>query len=231
MISLKMIVNCAVLILIAAGAISAQPQGKGKWKVLFDGKSTDSWRGFKQEGFPADGWTVEDGALKAVASGKRTDIITKEKFSNFELELEWRVSPGGNSGIFYHVSEGPDQVWYTGPEVQVLDDSKHNDGKNDKTSAGSLYALIAPVGKTLSPVGSYNKTRLIVQGKHVEHWLNGKKIVEYELGSDALKALIAESKFRSMPQFAQEREGHIALQHHGDDVWFRRIRIRTLPAK
>jgi hypothetical protein len=228
---LTVIVNCAILLLLAAGAVTAQTQGRGKWKVLFDGKSTDAWRGFKQESFPTDGWTIEDGALKAVASGKRIDIITKEKFSNFELELEWRVSPGGNSGIFYHVSEGPEQVWYTGPEMQVLDDSAHNDGKNEKTSAGSLYALMAPTGKVLRPVGEYNKVRLLVRGNHVEHWLNGKKIVEYDLGSDALKELIAASKFKSMPQFAREKEGHIALQHHGDDVWFRRIRIRAMPAK
>jgi len=204
---------------------------QSKWKVLFDGKSTDAWRGFKRDAFPAKGWVVENGALKTIVGGEHVDLITKDKYQNFELELEWRVAPGGNSGVIYLVSEDFDQTWKTGPEMQVLDDQGHKDGKNPLTSAGALYALIAPANKTLRPAGKWNRARLIVNNNHVEHWLNGKKIVEYELGSDRLKQLIAESKFKEFPRFAENREGHVALQHHGEEAWYRKVRIRELPAK
>ncbi len=226
----KLLLNCAtVLVILFASDIMAKP--KGKWTTLFDGKSTNAWRCYKQDSFPTKSWIIENGALKTIAGGERCDIITKEKYRNFELEAEWRVSPGGNSGILYHVAEGPEQVWHTGPEMQVLDDDKHRDGQNPKTSAGSLYALIAPTNKLLRPVGEFNKSRIIVHGQHVEHWLNNQKVVEYELGSDTLKKLIAESKFKDLAGFAQQGEGHIALQHHGDEVWFRKIRVRRLDDK
>lgn len=228
----KIVIFCAILFLMVTAG--SAPTAKPKWKVLFDGKSTDAWRGYRRDYFPDKCWAVENGALKTVVGcdrADRVDVITKDKYQNFELELEWRVAPGGNSGVIYLVSEDEDQTWKTGPEMQVLDDDKHPDGKNPKTSAGALYALIAPANKTLRPVGEYNKARLIVRDNHVEHWLNGKKIVEYELGSDMLRALIAGSKFKDFPRFAQNREGYIALQHHGEGVWFRRIRIRALPAK
>lgn len=216
----------AVFLLLAMG-LNAAPASD--WKILFDGKSTGEWRGFQLADFPSQGWTVEEGALKAIAGGERVDIITREQYENFELELEWKVAPGANSGIFYHVTEGLRTTWQSGPEVQVLDDDRHRDGKDAKTSAGSLYALLPPAGKQLRPVGQFNQVRLIVQGNHVEHWLNGVKVVQYELGSEGLNQLIAASKFASMPHFAREGKGHIALQHHGDDVWFRNIRIRKLP--
>jgi hypothetical protein len=138
------------------------------------------------------------------------------------------VAPGGNSGIIYLVSEDFDQTWNTGLEMQVLDDARHPDGKDPKTSAGSLYGLIAPVNKALAPAGRWNRVRLILHNGHVEHWLNGKKVLNYELGSDQLKHLIAESKFIDFPRFAQNREGFIALQHHGEEAWYRKIRIRSL---
>jgi hypothetical protein len=162
--------------------------------------------------------------------GDRVDLVTRDTYQDFELELEWRVSPGGNSGVFYDVSESQEQAWHTGPEMQVLDDLVHRDGKEPKTSAGSLYALIAPVDKTLKPVGEFNQARLVKKGRHVEHWLNGKKVVEYELGSEPLAKLIAESKFKDMPRFARESRGFVALQHHGEEVWFRNIRIRGRPS-
>jgi len=198
----------------------------GKWETLFDGKSLDKWRGFKTNSFPGNSWKVEDGVLKTVAGGHGPDIVTREKFEDFELELEWKVTPGANSGIMYRVSEAFDAPYETGPEMQVLDDEKHDDGRNPKTSAGSLYALIAPKHKTLKPVGEWNKARIAVQGNHVEHWLNGAKVVEYELGSPELNQLIAQSKFKDMPRFAKEKTGHIDLQHHGDEVWYRNIRVR-----
>ena len=201
---------------------------KNEWAVLFDGTATDAWRGFQRQDFPTDGWQIENGSLKTIVGGDRCDIITREKFKDFELEIEWRVSPGGNGGIFYRVTEDYPAVWQSAPEMQVLDDSLHNDGKYPRTSAGSLYALIAPMNKVLLPVGEYNKARVLVKGNHVEHWLNGAKILEYEFGGDELKSLIAESKFKDFSGFAKAREGYIALQHHGEEVWYRNIRIKPL---
>ncbi len=201
---------------------------QNEWIILFDGTSTDAWRGFQRSDFPTGGWQVENGSLKTVVRGDQCDIITKSKFKDFELEVEWRTSPGGNSGIFYRVTEDYPAVWQSAPEMQVLDDSLHNDSKDPKTSAGSLYALIAPTNKVLLPAGEYNKAKILVQGNHVEHWLNGNKILEYEFGSDELQSLIAESKFKDFTGFAKAREGYIALQHHGEEVWYRNVRIRPL---
>jgi hypothetical protein len=200
----------------------------GEWEVLFDGKSVAKWRGYKLNSFPDHSWKVEGGVLKTVAGAEGPDILTREKFGNFELELEWRVSPGANSGIMYRVSEDFDAPYETGPEMQVLDDDKHADGRDPKTSAGSLYALIAPKQKKLKPVGEWNQVRIVVQDKQVEHWINGVKVVEFELGSPELNQLIARSKFKDMPRFAKEKTGFIDLQHHGDEVWYRKIRVRRL---
>jgi 3-keto-disaccharide hydrolase len=211
--------------------ISGVAVAKSKWQILFDGKSTTSWRGFRRQTFPEKCWVIEKESLKTVAGCDKSDqidIITKSKFKNFEFEIEWRVAPGANSGIVYLASEDEDQTWKTGPEMQVLDDEKHPDGKIANTSAGSLFALIAPTNKTLRPVGEYNKARLVVQKGHVEHWLNGKKVLEYDLASENLASLIAQSKFKNFRQFARMSEGHIALQFHGDNVWYRNARVREI---
>jgi hypothetical protein len=200
----------------------------GKWLVLFDGKSVDKWRGYKMNSFPDHSWKVEAAAIKTIAGAGGPDIVTKEKFGNFELELEWKVSPGANSGIMYRVSEEFSAPYETGPEMQVLDDDKHDDGRDPKTSAGSLYALIAPKNKKLKPAGEWNKVRIIVQDNQVAHWLNGVKVMEFELDSAELNQLIARSKFKDMPRFAKEKTGFIDLQHHGDEVWYRNIRVRRL---
>jgi hypothetical protein len=216
-----------VLILLPCVAVAAP----GPWKVLFDGKSTDAWRGYGRDSFPTNAWKVENGELKTIAGVKdAVDIITKDKYGNFELELEWKLQPGGNSGVIYRAVEAPapGQSWHTGPEMQILDDAKHKDGLDPKTSAGALYALVAPTNKTLKPAGEWNQVRLVVNGNHVEHWLNGKKVVEAELDSPEIKALIAASKFKAYPRFAKEPEGHIVLQYHGDEVAFRNVRVRTL---
>lgn len=195
------------------------------WRLLFDGRTTEAWRGFRRDNMP-DGWQVVDGTLARVGSGG--DIITVEQFDNFELALDWRVESGGNSGIFFHVSEDARYVWETGPEMQILDNAGHADGQNPLTSTGSNYALHAPTRDVARPAGQWNSVRLIVRGNHVEHWLNGEQIVVYELGSEEWKALVAASKFRDMPGYGQARRGHIALQDHGDPVQFRNIRIRPL---
>jgi len=220
------ILVATTLLMFTAGTSRAKP----KWQVLFDGKSTSAWRGFRRDTFPAKCWVIEEGSLKTVApcdKSDQVDIITLDKYKDFELELEWRVAPGANSGIIYLVSEDEDQTWKTGPEMQVLDDNKHADGKIPNTSAGSLFALIAPANKTLRPVGQFNQSRVVVRNGHVEHWLNGKKVLEYELASDSLASLIAKSKFKAFPRFAHNTSGHVALQYHGDEVWFRNVRIRT----
>ena len=198
------------------------------WIVLFDGTSTDAWRGFQRQDFPVDGWKIENGSLKTIVGGDQCDIITKEKYGDFVLEVEWRVSPGGNSGIFYRATEEYPAIWQSAHEMQVWDDSLHHDGQNTVTSAGSLYGLIAPTSKVLVPVGEYNKAKVIAKGYHIEHWLNGAKILEYEFGSEELRSLVAESKFNDFSGFAKATEGYIALQHHGEEVWYRNIRIRPI---
>ena len=214
-----------LLFLISFNGCSDKTQN---WVILFDGGSVDQWRGYKQDNFPKDGWTVDNGALKTIVGGNRVDIITKDIYENFELVLEWRVSPAGNSGIFYFATEESDYIWQTAPEMQVLDDSAHPDGKRAVTSAGSLYALISPTVNSLKPVGEFNEARIKVKNDQVEHWQNGKKVLAYEYGSDTINELIAKSKFKSMPLFAKANSGHVGLQHHGEEVWFRNIRIRKL---
>ena len=217
-------------LLIAALGLSLvlQTASAGEWIVLFDGKLTTKLRGYKQKSFPTNNWVIDGDALKTVP-GKPIDLITVDKFEDVELEFEWKVPPGGNSGIMYRVAETDGPSWHTGPELQVLDDDKHPDGKNPKTTAGSLYALIAPnAKKKLKPVGEYNQTKLLMKGNHVEHWLNGEKIVEYEWGSPEVKDLIKTSKFAKLPKFMTESSGHITFQHHGEEVWFRKMRVRKL---
>ena len=224
-IAISLLAGCAFSFLV--GCTSTGETQKSGGINLFDGSSTDAFRAYKKESFPTDSWTVENGTLKTI-KGNGTDIITKEEFKDFELSLEWKISPGGNSGVIYRVTEDFDRSWNTGPEMQVLDDSKHNDGKNPKTSAGALYALIAPTNKQLKPVGEWNQARLIIKNNHVEHWLNGAKVVEYQWGSPEIMQLISESKFKTFPRFAKNDSGHIVLQHHHDEVWYRNVKIRHL---
>lgn len=197
------------------------------WKFLFNGKTFDGWRGFRKDTVP-DGWIItEKGELHFTGDGKG-DIITADEFDNFELRLEWKISPGGNSGIFFNVSENREHSWHTGPEMQVLDNKGHKDGQNPLTSAGSNYALHAPTKDMTREVGLYNEVKIVVNKNHVEHWLNGVKIVEYEIGDSAWQMLVANSKFGKLPDYGRYRKGHIVLQDHGDPVWYRNIRIRSL---
>lgn len=206
-----------------------EAEQKAGWTLLFDGGTTKGWRGFKKDTIP-DGWKAVDGCLARVDKGG--DIITTDEFTDFELSLEWKIAKGGNSGIFYRVAEGDglDNVWQTGPEMQVLDNDFHNDGQNPLTSAGSNYALYpAPRDLTL-PVGHFNQARIIVDHGKVEHWLNGELVCSYELGSEEWSKRVAASKFAAMPRYGREPKGHIALQDHGDAVAYRNIKIRRLDA-
>jgi type 1 glutamine amidotransferase len=212
----------------AHNTLSEQEKRDG-WVLLFDGTGTDQFRGFKQEGFPAEGWVVEDGAIRHVAGKGGGDIMTREQYANYEFACEWKVAPKGNSGIIYRCTEDGGATYVTGPEMQVLDNAGHADGHNGKTSAGALYGLIASAHDVVRPAGEWNSVRLVVNGDHVEHWANGWKILEYELNSPQWDALVNDSKFKDWKDFGRKPKGHIALQDHGDDVWYRNIRVKPLP--
>jgi hypothetical protein len=224
---MRALVIGAVALACLAGPAMADPntltatEKAAGWKLLFDGKSTAGWRGYRKK--TAD-WKVVDGTLAPdpKASG---DLITDEQFGSFELAFEWKISPKGNSGVMYHVGETPERSYYSGPEYQVLDNSR---GEPPLQRAGALYDLYAPAFDATKPVGEFNESRLLVEGNHVEHWLNGQKVTEYELGSPEFKAKVAKSKFNAWPPFAASPTGHIALQNHGDDVWYRNIKVRTM---
>ena len=220
-------------ILIQDGAEAAT----GKWsafrkasdqnvEVLFDGTSLDKFRGYKQKEI-GKGWSIVDGTLAFDGSGSG-DIITKKEYANFELTFEWKISEGGNSGVMYRVGLGDNAPYLTGVEYQILDNDKHADGKNRSTSAASLYAMYAPGDAMPKKVGQWNSTRIVVNGNQIQHWLNGEKVVEAELGSDDWKKRIAKSKFAKWKKFAKLEKGHIAFQDHGDKVWYRDIRIKSL---
>lgn len=215
------------------------------WILLFDGKSFVGWRGVGREGIPQGHWIIEGGSMKKVPSGDVPlqedgqpllggDILTERTYENFELALEWKISPGGNSGIKYNVSEEmstsyPPRYAGLGFEYQVLDDEKHPDAKvgNNRTAA-ALYDLVAPENKILMPVGEFNTARIVCVGNHGEHWLNGIKVLEYDLETPEMDALLKKSKYRDIPGFAEKRRGHIVLQDHTDMVWFRNIKIREI---
>jgi hypothetical protein len=201
------------------------------WKLLFDGKTTDGWHAFRGKELP-DKWKVIDGALVVSAkNGKKGgDIVTDDEFGDFELAFEWKVTEGANSGVMYRVSEDESAPYLTGPEYQILDNKRHPDGKSKLTSAASCYALYAPSEDVTKPVGEWNQSRIVINGNRVEHWLNGKKVVEYELGSDDWKKRVADSKFKPLTKFGAMKKGKIDLQDHGDEVAYRSIKIRPLKA-
>jgi hypothetical protein len=155
--------------------------------------------------------------------------MTDEEFANFELALEWKIAPGGNSGIMFRVTEDAEATYHTGPEMQVLDDSAHEDGLSRLTAAGSNYALHPAAAGVVRPAGEWNAVRLVVNGAHVEHWLNGVKVVDYDLWTPAWDSLVAASKFAEWPGYGRAPKGHIVLQDHGDQVAYRNIRIKVLP--
>lgn len=211
----------------AENTLSAWQAERG-WTLLFDGKTTEGWRGFKQKAPPA-GWQVVDGALTRVGDGG--DIMTVEQFDNFELQLEWKVAEGGNSGIMFRVSEDAKETYHTGPEFQILDNARHKDGKDPLTSAGSCYGLYPPIKDVTRTPGSWNSVRLVVNGHTVEHWLNDVRVVRYELLSADWEKRVAASKFKEWPNYGRIPRGHIVLQEHGDRVAYRNIRIRRLKAE
>jgi hypothetical protein len=225
-------------------ALSSAERAAG-WRLLFDGKTLAGWRGLGYDSVPTAHWKVENGAIKKVPSGeiprmpdgqpaRGGDLMTTERFADFELSWEWKIGRAGNSGVKYNVSEelsmaaAPNHA-ALGFEYQLLDDSLHEDNKVPSHHAGALYDLIAPnASKILRPIGEWNVSKIVYRGNHGEHWLNGSKIVEFELGTPHMDSLLAKSKYRNIKGFAQRRIGHIVLQDHGDEVYFRSIKIRPL---
>ncbi len=207
----------------------AEHKNNEGWETLFDGKSIDKWEKF--EGGEVTGWKIIDGELhnSGVGSDHGGDIITKEEYENFELYVEWKISAESNSGIFYHVQKGlTDKIYESGPEYQLLDDKGWPTKLADYQYTGSNYSMEAPVGAEVKPLGEWNTTRIVVKNPHVEHWLNGKMVVEYELWSDKWKAQKEAGKWKDAEHYGMAPKGHIGLQDHGGLTVFRVIKIKRL---
>ena len=222
----RAVISLAVFMAVSTTALSAADAKAGEWRPLFDGKTTGGWRGYKSPDVPA-GWAIKDGIL--VKEGKSSDLVTKDQYGDFELEFDWKLAPGGNAGVLYRGTEEYDHIYWTAPEYQLLDDAAHADGKNRLTSAGSAYALYPPPAGVVKPAGEWNSSRIVAKGAHVEHWLNGKKVVEYELWSPDWEAKVKASKFKDWPNYGRAKKGYIAIQgDHEGALSLRNIRIRDL---
>jgi len=212
---------------------------KAGWKLLFNGAAIDQWRGYKMETVPP-GWAIEGGALvhtppvrdpQTNVRPRTQDVISAEQYADFDFKFDWQLAaagPAGNSGVMYYVVEGGDASYYSGPEYQLLDNARHPDGKSPLTSTGACYALYPPSRDASKPIGEWNQSRIVSSKGHVEHWLNGEKVVEYDLGSPEWLAKVAGSKFKEWKEFGLARKGHLALQQHGARIAFKNLRILDL---
>lgn len=208
------------------------------WVLMFDGETSEGWRGYNKEGFPEKGWEIVDGTIHCFDSGKGEaggggDIIANEQYGNFEFSLEWKISEGGNSGIFYLAQEKEGEpIYKSSPEMQILDNAKHPDaklGKDGNRQAGSLYDLIPAVPQNAKGAGEWNHIKILVYDGTVVHYMNGEIVLEYHLWTQDWKEMCANSKFRDWPDFINTAtKGYIGLQDHGNDVWFRNIKIKEL---
>jgi cytochrome c len=240
------LLNVAPLVLVLLSAAPAPPRDNTLsddekamgWRLLFDGKTTNGWRGYRMEKMPP-GWKVIDGSLVRVSGGAGgkgagggDDVITSDQFDNFELQLDWRVmEKAGNSGVILRAAEDADTSWHTGPEMQILDNAAYP-GRDVRELAGACYDLYAPAKDVSHPQGEWNTARVVAIGPHVEHWLNGTKLLQYELGSNDWKQRVAKSKFKDMKHFKDPpMKGHIVLQDHTARLEFKNIKIRPLPAQ
>lgn len=199
------------------------------WQLLFDGQTAEHWRNFRRDELRGAGWQVEDGCLKLRANGRRGgDICSREKWAEFEFSLDVRLTRGANSGVMYHVNDEVDPCWHTGPEVAIQEEP--NDRLN-KHSFGALYDMIAPsADRVLVELGGWNRLYIKLAGGRGEHWVNGRKVVEYERYGETWDTLVAASKFAEFPRFGREREGYLCIQDHGNEVWFRNLKLRVIDA-
>lgn len=220
--------------LIAQDNELTKEEKKEGWKLVFDGKTTKGWRGYNKQTFPEKGWDISDGSIHCQSKGGGGDIILDQKLTNFELQLDWKIAEGGNSGIFIFGRELEGKpVYFSAPEMQVLDNERHPDanfGKNGNRKAGSLYDLIPANPQNAKPAGEWNHIKIVAQNAKIEFWQNGAKVVEFTMGTDEWKKMCADSKFKDWPEFVNNnaKEGYIALQDHGDNVWYKNIKLKVL---
>ena len=210
----------------ALNTLTAREQKEG-WELLFDGRSMDKWKNYNKDSLV--GWKVEDGNMVALGKGSN-DIVTRQEFENFDLRLEWKTSPEGNSGIFFNVVEGKhDAIYETGPEYQIIDEAGWPDNLEDWQKAAANYAMHPALPtKKLKPVGQYNLSRIVVNKGHVRHWLNGEKVVEYQLWTPDWEARVKAGKWKDHPDYGRAHKGHLGLQDHGNVTWFRNIKVKKL---
>lgn len=186
------------------------------------------WRGYAQGQFPQAAWSVDGDVLRAMASGERVDLISRERFRDFILQFDWRLPRAGSSAVLFRVSEETGPAAHSGPAMQLLDDEHHPDGADALTSCGALYGLMAPWHDQRSSANAYHSTRIVVNGTLIEYWIDDQQVLGCDLASEELRERIARSRFRDYPGFAHAPEGHIVLQHRGTEAWFRRVRIESL---
>jgi len=204
----------------------SEAQSAAGWRSLFNNNSTDAWRGYKSQTFPS-GWKIQDGVL--TKTGAVDDIMTKDQFGNFQLAWDWKLSPGGNAGVFYRGTEEYDHIYWSAPEYQLLDDAGHPDGKSRLTSAGADYALYPSPAGVVKPAGEWNSSMIVANGNVVQHWLNGQKLLEYDMGSADWAAKVKASKFAAYPNYGRAAKGYIAIQgDHDGTLSIRNVRIREL---
>jgi hypothetical protein len=199
---------------------------KQGWVLLFDGKTTEGWRNFQNK--TADCWDVKDGELYCKDSGKKADLVTVAQYENYELQIDWKITPKKNSGIIYMVTEDNAATYLSGPEYQLIDDNGYPDKLQDKQLSGANYDMHAPSAKVVKPAGEYNHTKIVINNGHVEHWLNGIKVVDYQLWTPEWEELKKNSKWKNVKPYGMSKKGHIALQEHGGGVAFKNIKLRPL---
>lgn len=235
----KIIIACCMLSFICIGLAAFAPyqtkdnvltpaEKKAGWVLLFDGKTTHGWRPYRNQA--SEGWEVVNGQLhcKEGNVAHRADLITTDQYDNFELVFDWKINKGFNSGVIYRSAEGKGASYETGPEYQLIDDEGYPDKLEDWQKSGSDYAMHPPSSLAAKPAGEYNQTKIVVNGAHVEHWLNGKKVVDFELWTPEWNELKAKSKWKDAEQYGMIKKGHIALQDHGGGIWFKNIKLRKL---
>jgi hypothetical protein len=201
------------------------------WQLVFDGRSFDGLRVYRQKGPPTSGWEIKDGMLKTVPNVKGAkELITDKTYTDFEFSWEWRLAPGANNGIKYCVTEADDRKNAPGYEYQMLDDKRHADAQHGPIRRTASFYCVLPsdTTKAYREAGEWNQSRVVVKGTHVEHWLNGQNVLTYDLGSEAVKAGVAASKFAKAPGFGDKITGHIMLTYHEDECWYRNVKIREL---